>query len=76
MFQLTAEKFVILRSQFVTSSSWGGRRSLPYVFTESGIAMLPAILHSEFVIDVSIRIMSAFTEMRGLSPAIRKCLKD
>ena len=64
MFQLTAEEFAILRSQIVTSSLWGGRRSLPYVFTESGIAMLSAILHSEVAIDVSIRIMSAFTEMR------------
>ena len=64
MFQLTTKEFEILRSQFVTSSSWGGRRSRPYVFTESGIAMLSAILHSEVAIDVSIRIMSAFTEMR------------
>ncbi len=43
MFQITPEEFEILRSQIVTSS-WGGRRHLPYVFTEQGIAMLSSVL--------------------------------
>ena len=44
MFQLTADEFADLRSQFVTSSAerqWGGRRFLPYAFTEQGVAMPP-----------------------------------
>ena len=50
-----------LRSQIATSSEeYGGRRYLPYVFTEQGIAMLSAVLNSETAINVSIKIMSAF----------------
>jgi len=66
-FQLTEVEFSNLRSQFVTSSTeHGGRRYLPYVFTEQGVAMLSAILRSEFAVQVSIRIMTAFVEMRKL----------
>jgi hypothetical protein len=43
-FQLTEIEFENLRSQFVTSRKWGGRRYFPYVFTEQGVAMLSAIL--------------------------------
>ena len=46
MFQLTRKEFSILRSQIVTSS-WGGRRYLPYVFTEQGVAMLSSVLNSK-----------------------------
>lgn len=42
----------------------GGRRYLPYVFTEQGIAMLSAVLRSDIAIQVSIRIMETFVEMR------------
>ena len=76
-FQLTAEEFdnlrcqigtsssdSNLRSQFVTSSGHGGRRYLPYVFTEQGISMLSAVLRSETAIKVSIKIINAFVEMR------------
>lgn len=52
-----------LRSQSVISSH-GGRRYLPYAFTEQGVAMLSAVLRSETAIQVSIRIMEAFVEMR------------
>jgi hypothetical protein len=52
-----------LKSQFATSS-WGGRRTKPYVFTEQGIAMLSAVLRSETAIKMSIQIMSAFVSMR------------
>ncbi|MCD8198545.1 MAG: ORF6N domain-containing protein, partial [Lachnospiraceae bacterium] len=69
-FQLTKEEFDNLKSQFVTSSlyeegsRYGGRRKLPYAFTEQGISMLSAVLRSEVAIQVSIRIMDTFVEMR------------
>jgi hypothetical protein len=54
-----------LKSQIVTSSSkHGGRRKLPYVFTEQGISMLSAVLKSDIAIEVSIKIINAFVEMR------------
>ena len=68
-FQLTQEEFdtVNLRSQIVTSSlNYGGRRYLPYVFTEQGIAMLASVLRSTVAIKVSIEIMNAFVEMRRM----------
>lgn len=65
MFQLTEEEFAILKSQTVTSS-WGGRRSLPYAFTEQGIAMLSGVLNSKRAIEVNIAIMRAFIQMRQL----------
>ena len=63
MFQLNESEMEILRSQFVTSS-WGGRRYLPYAFTEQGVAMLSTVLRSETAIKVSIQIMNAFVAMR------------
>ena len=53
-----------MRSQFATSSEYGGRRYLPYVFTESGIAMLSAVLNTDVAVEVSVRIMNSFVEMR------------
>ena len=52
-----------LKSQFVTSS-WGGRRKSPYAFTEQGIAMLSSVLKSRTAVEVNIRIMRAFVAMR------------
>ena len=66
MFQLTAAEFANLRSQIVTSSSWGGRRHAPYVFTEQGVAMLSSVLRSARAIQVNIEIMRAFVELRAL----------
>ncbi|SET15861.1 ORF6N domain-containing protein [[Clostridium] aminophilum] len=64
-FQLTKDEYDNLRTQIATSSEeYGGRRYLPYVFTEQGIAMLSAVLNSETAINVSIKIMNAFVEMR------------
>lgn len=63
-FQLTDEEFDSLRSRFVTSSGRGGRRYNPYVFTEQGVAMLSAVLHSETAIKTSVAIMDAFVRMR------------
>ena len=63
MFQLTTNEAQILISQFVISS-WGGNRKLPYAFTEQGVAMLSAVLRSETAVEVSIKIMNTFVEMR------------
>ena len=65
MFQLDKQEFEILRSQNATSS-WGGRRARPYVFTELGIAMLSSVLNSAKAIEVNIAIMRAFVLMRQL----------
>lgn len=64
-FQLTENEYENLRSQSVTSSSHGGRRYLPYVFTEQGVAMLSAILKSDIAIEMSIKIINAFVQMRS-----------
>jgi len=50
----------------VTSSSWGGRRYLPYVFTEQGVAMLSSVLHSPRAVQVNIEIMRAFVRLRQM----------
>ena len=66
-FQLSKEEYEILRCQNVTSkkeNGSGGRRYLPYVFTEQGIAMLSSVLKSEVAAKTSINIMRAFVEMR------------
>jgi len=66
-FQLTEEDYNSLRSQFVTLNETGRgqhRKYLPYVFTEQGISMLSPLLNSEIAIEVSIKIMRAFVEMR------------
>jgi hypothetical protein len=63
MFQLSQEEFANLRSQFVTSS-YGGRRYLPYVFTEQDVAMLSSILNSKRAVLVNIEIMRTFVNLR------------
>lgn len=68
MFQMTKGEFKILRSQNATSS-WGGRRYLPYVFTEQGVAMLSSVLNSERAIQVNIGIMRVFVNIRKLVSA-------
>jgi hypothetical protein len=65
MFQLTPNEFEILKSQIVTSS-WGGRRKLPYAFTEQGVAMLSSVLRSKKAIQVNIQIMMVFTKVREM----------
>jgi len=69
-FQLTEEELKNLRFQFGTSSlknkNYGGRRYLPYVFTEQGIAMLAGILKNDIAVKVSINIIKAFIEMRKI----------
>lgn len=63
MFQLTEKEFENLKSQNATSS-WGGNRKLPFVFTEQGVAMLSSVLNSERAIHVNIQIMRLFTKIR------------
>jgi len=63
MFQLTTEEWGNLKSQNVTSS-WGGRRKLPHVFTEQGVSSLSGVLKSETAVKVNISIMRTFVKMR------------
>lgn len=64
MFQLTEDEALsILKSQIVMSS-WGGRRSTPFAFTEQGVAMLSSVLRSEIAIAANIAIMRAFVQVR------------
>jgi hypothetical protein len=73
LFRLTQQELGVLRSQIVTSSSdrnpWGGRRSLPFAFTEQGVAMLSSVLRSARAIAVNITIMRAFVRLRQLAAA-------
>jgi hypothetical protein len=66
MFQLSAEEFDDLRSQSGTSSTWGGRRYLPYAFAEQGVAMLSSVLRSRRAVRVNIEIMRAFVHLRRI----------
>ena len=67
MFRLTEEEYSSLRSQFVTSKTGrGGRRYLPYAFTEQGVAMLSGVLNSRRAVQVNIAIMRAFVRMRRM----------
>ena len=64
MFRLSLEEFENLRFHFGTSSLWGGRRYLPYAFTEQGVAMLSSVLRSRRAVRVNIEIMRAFVRLR------------
>ena len=64
-FQLNPDEFNNLKSQIVTSS-WGGRRTAPYAFTEQGIAMLSSVLRSNRAILVNIEIMRTFVKLRRI----------
>ncbi len=65
MFRLTGEQWKNLKSQNATSG-WGGRRTLPFVFTEQGVAMLSSVLNSSVAINVNIQIIRVFTKMREM----------
>jgi hypothetical protein len=66
MFRLNQEEFDSLRSQIVISKGRGGRRYIPYVFTEQGVAMLSSVLHSQQAILVNIAIMRVFVRLREM----------
>ena len=62
MFQLNSEEYLKFQNGI---SSWGGTRSLPYAFTEQGVAMLSSVLHSPTAIQISINIIDAFVAIRN-----------
>jgi hypothetical protein len=77
-FQLTVQEFrnlksqiatSSLRSQFVTSSSHGGKRKLPWVFTEHGALMLASVLNSAIAVQASVRVVRAFVRLREMVAA-------
>jgi hypothetical protein len=74
MFQLDAEEVANLKFQFGISS-WGGRRRLPYAFTEQGVAMLSSVLNSERAVKVNIAIMRAFVKLREALDTNRELAK-
>ena len=65
MFQLTQDEFNNLKSQIATAS-WGGRRTLPYAFTEHGVLMLSSVLNSDLAIKINIQIMRVYTKIRNM----------
>lgn len=62
MFQLSHDEFLLFQNGI---SSWGGTRTLPYAFTEQGVAMLSSVLHSPTAIQVSISFIDAFVALRA-----------
>lgn len=67
VFQLNEDEFESLRSQFATSTSpRGGRRYLPYAFTEHGAVMLASVLNSQTAVEASIVVVRAFVKMRAM----------
>src|SRR5437899_2853539 len=80
MFQMSKEEYELLRSQIVISKKGrGGRRYLPYVFTEQGVAMLSSVLRSERAVQVNIEIMRAFVRLREMltsNEALRRKIEE
>lgn len=68
MFQLSAEEFAALRSQFVTAnaSGRGGRRTLPYAFTEHGALMVATVINSPRAVEMSVFVVRAFVQLREI----------
>ncbi len=64
MFQLKQQEFTNLKSQFVTSSSYGGRRYSPYVFTEHGALMTTNVLNSPKAVKMSVALIETFVRLR------------
>ena len=65
IFELSAEDFANLKSQFATSS-WGGRRKLPLAFTEHGAIMAATVLNTPRAVEVSVYVVRAFVKLREL----------
>jgi len=65
MFLLSADEFANLKSQFATSS-WGGRRKLPFAFTEHGAIMAASVLNSKRAVEMSVYVVRAFVQLRDL----------
>jgi hypothetical protein len=75
-FQLTAKESAALRSQNATSSSHGGRRYLPWVFTEHGAIMAANVLNSARAVQMSVFVVRAFLKMRALLGDKRELAKQ
>ena len=65
-FQLAVQEFGTLKSQIATSSSHGGKRKLPWVFTEHGALMLASVLNSAIAVQASVRVVRAFVRLREM----------
>jgi len=76
MFQLTREEFENLKSQFGISSSHGGRRKLPYAFTENGAIMAANVLNSPEAVRMSVFVVRAFVQMRDLLGSTKELAKQ
>ena len=76
MFQLTQEEFENLKSQIGTSSSHGGRRKLPYAFTENGVVMSANVLNSPEAVRMSVFVVRAFVKMRELLGGTKELAKQ
>ena len=66
MFRLNDDEIKCLRFQFETANASNMSRTLPYVFTEQGVAMLSAVLKTDVAEEVSIKIMDAFVAMKKI----------
>ncbi len=78
LFQIAAQEIATLRSQIVTSKSGdprGGRRYLPYAFTQEGVAMLSGVLRSARAVAVNVEIMRAFVRLRRLALSVDELAK-
>ncbi len=67
MFQLSLDEFKFLRSQIVISKSRGGRRYMPYVFTEHGAIMAANVLNSKRAVRMSVFVVRAFVKLREIA---------
>lgn len=74
-FQLTRQEVANLKSQIATSSSHGGKRKLPWVFTEHGAIMLASVLNSPVAVEASVRVVRAFVYLREQINANRALAK-
>jgi hypothetical protein len=71
-FQLTRQEFTNLISQIAISSSYGGRRKLPWVFTEHGAIMLASVLNSPVAVQASVQVVRAFVRLREMLASNRE----
>lgn len=77
MFELTEDEFLNLRSQFATSSlAHGGRRYLPFVFTEHGVVMLANVLKSKRATLISVEVVRAFIRLRQMLASRQEFSKE
>lgn len=71
MLQLTPQEWENLKCQIGIASSYGGRRAIPFAFTEQGVAMLSSVLRSQRAVEVNIAIMRTFVQLRRLMDSNR-----